>query len=112
MQIDLLGKDGRNCMARKVTTDDIKQFNELYYKYKSYAEVARITGWSSSTVSKYVDKNYLNPFVNSNYEVKDIFAPVSIYKTNMCKEVVGTYHNFDSSLSSLPLSNLQSRLRQ
>lgn len=45
-------------MARKVTTDDIKQFNELYYKHKSYAEVARITGWSSSTVSKYVDKNY------------------------------------------------------
>jgi hypothetical protein len=45
-------------MARKVTTDDIKQFNELYYKHKSYAEVARITGWSSSTVSKYIDKNY------------------------------------------------------
>ena len=45
-------------MARKVTIDDIKQFNELYYKHKSYAEVARITGWSSSTVSKYVDKNY------------------------------------------------------
>ena len=46
-------------MARKVTTDDIKQFNELYYKHKSYAEVARITGWSASTVSKYVDKNYV-----------------------------------------------------
>ena len=45
-------------MPRKVTIDDIKQFNELYYKHKSYAEVARITGWSSSTVSKYVDKNY------------------------------------------------------
>ena len=45
-------------MARKVTTDDIKQFNELYYQHKSYAEVARLTGWSSSTVSKYVDKNY------------------------------------------------------
>ena len=45
-------------MARKVTTDDIKQFNELYYKYKSYAEVARQTGWSSSTVTKYIDKNY------------------------------------------------------
>lgn len=45
-------------MARKVTIDDIKQFNELYYKHKSYAEVARLTGWSSSTVSKYVDKNY------------------------------------------------------
>lgn len=46
-------------MARKVTTDDIKQFNELYYKYKSYAEVARQTGWSASTVSKYIDKNYI-----------------------------------------------------
>lgn len=45
-------------MARKVTTDDIKQFNELYYKYKSYAEVARQTGWSASTVSKYIDKSY------------------------------------------------------
>lgn len=45
-------------MARKVTNEDIKQFNELYYKYKNYAEVARQTGWSSSTVSKYVDKDY------------------------------------------------------
>lgn len=45
-------------MARKVTSEDIKQFHELYYKHKSYAEVARITGWSSSTVSKYIDKNY------------------------------------------------------
>lgn len=45
-------------MARKVTTEDIKQFNELYFKYKNYAEVARQTGWSASTISKYVDKNY------------------------------------------------------
>lgn len=45
-------------MARKVTSEDIKQFNELYYQHKSYAEVARITGWSSSTVSKYIDKNF------------------------------------------------------
>lgn len=45
-------------MARKVTTDDIKQFNELYYKHKSYAEVARQTGWSAATVSKYIDKNF------------------------------------------------------
>ena len=52
-------------MARKVTTDDIKQFNELYYQYKSYAEVARLTGWSSSTVSKSVDKNY-TPIAEAN----------------------------------------------
>lgn len=45
-------------MAR-VTQDDIKRFNELYYKYKTYAEVARQTGFSAGTVSKYVDKNYV-----------------------------------------------------
>lgn len=58
-------------MARKVTTDDIKQFNELYYKHKSYAEVARLTGWSSSTVSKYVDKNYA-PAAESDIKRFDI----------------------------------------
>ena len=45
-------------MARKVTQSDIKLMNELYYKYKTYAEVARQTGFSSSTVSKYIDKTY------------------------------------------------------
>ena len=45
-------------MAR-VTQEDIKKFNELYYKYKTYAEVARQTGFSAGTVSKYVDKNYV-----------------------------------------------------
>lgn len=45
-------------MAR-VTQDDIKKFNELYYKYKTYAEVARQTGFSAGTISKYVDKNYV-----------------------------------------------------
>jgi hypothetical protein len=48
----------REKMARKVSIDDIRQMNEIYYKCKSYAETARQTGWSASTVSKYVDKNY------------------------------------------------------
>ena len=43
---------------RKVTNEDIIQINELYYKYQNKAEVARQTGWSAGTVSKYVDKNY------------------------------------------------------
>jgi hypothetical protein len=61
-------------MARKVTTDDIKQFNELYYKYKSYAEVARQTGWSASTVSKYIDKSYapVDPSSVIRFELKDM----------------------------------------
>lgn len=45
-------------MARRITLDDRRQINELYYKYKNYAEVARQTGWSASTVRAYVDKNY------------------------------------------------------
>lgn len=45
-------------MARRITVDDIKKINELYYKYRNYAEVARQTGWSASTVRSYVDKNY------------------------------------------------------
>lgn len=44
-------------MAR-VTNEDILHINELYYKYKVFAEVARQTGFAASTVKKYVDKNW------------------------------------------------------
>lgn len=47
-------------MARRVTIDDIRKINELYYQYHNYAEVARQTGFSASTVRSYVDKNF-NP---------------------------------------------------
>lgn len=45
-------------MANKVTNEDILRINELYYKYKTYAEVARQTGFAASTVKKYIDKNW------------------------------------------------------
>lgn len=45
-------------MARKVSVDDIRQMNEIYYECKNYAEVARRTGWSASTVRNYIDKNF------------------------------------------------------
>lgn len=45
-------------MASRVTAEDILNFNRLYYKYKTYTAVARETGFSASTVSKYVDKNW------------------------------------------------------
>lgn len=41
-------------MAKRVTNEDILHINELYYKHKTYAEVARQTGFSPSTVKKYV----------------------------------------------------------
>ena len=45
-------------MAKRVGVEDIQRINELYYKYKTYAEVARQTGFAPSTVKKYVDSNW------------------------------------------------------
>jgi hypothetical protein len=45
-------------MAKRVTQEDILTFNSLYYKTRNYAQVARETGFSSSTVRKYIDKNW------------------------------------------------------
>lgn len=44
-------------MAR-VTSKDILRMNEIYYKTHVFAEVARQTGFSASTVRKYVDINW------------------------------------------------------
>ena len=41
-------------MANRVTSEDILRINEVYYKTKVYAETARQTGFSASTVKKYV----------------------------------------------------------
>lgn len=44
-------------MAR-VTQEDIVRINDVYYKYRTYAETARQTGFSASTVKKYVVPGY------------------------------------------------------
>lgn len=41
-----------------ITFEDKKQINELYLKYKTYAAVSRITGFSPGTVKKYVRSDY------------------------------------------------------
>ena len=75
-------------MAKKVTADDILKMNELYYKYHTYAQVAREIGFSASTVSKYVDKNWKPVEVENiiKFDLKDlpefdtsIFAGVDNY---------------------------------
>lgn len=45
-------------MATKVTNEDILRINELYYRHKTYAEVARQTGFSASTVKKYIQPGW------------------------------------------------------
>ena len=44
-------------MAR-VTSEDILRMNEIYYQTHVFAEVARQTGFSASTVRKYVDTKW------------------------------------------------------
>lgn len=43
---------------RRVQEKDILEMNELYLEIGTFAGVARATGWSASTVSKYVKKDY------------------------------------------------------
>lgn len=52
-------------MANRVTSEDILRMNEIYYKTHVFAEVARQTGFSASTVRKYVDVNW-KPIENEN----------------------------------------------
>ena len=45
----------RGTKKRKaVTPDEVKEFHRLYEQYGSYAEVARRTGRSASTIGKYI----------------------------------------------------------
>ena len=60
-------------MAR-VTSEDILRMNEIYYKTRVFAEVARQTGFSASTVRKYVDTKW-TPVVSEEiitFSMKDI----------------------------------------
>lgn len=48
-------------MARRVVSkEDIIKINETYLLCGSYSATAKATGWSASTVAKYVDKNYVS----------------------------------------------------
>ena len=41
-------------MSKPVSPEEVKEFYRLYEKNGSYAEVARITGRSASTIGKYI----------------------------------------------------------
>ena len=68
-------------MAKRVTPEDIITINETYLICKSYSATAKATGWSASTVSKYVDKNYVskdeigkNPHEDATIQPADLDA--------------------------------------
>ena len=45
-------------MAKRVTNEDIIRINKIYSATKVYAETARQTGFSASTVKKYVNPGF------------------------------------------------------
>ena len=63
---------------RRVTDEDKIQFNELYLQCGTYAEVARQTGFSASTVKRYIISNYVSVnavaenIIAFNKDIKDI----------------------------------------
>lgn len=89
-------------MANKVTPQDIQKINELYYKLKTYAAVARETGFSATTVKRYVDPNWkpVDPTKIKFFFLEDVpeFSPnkflftkdwgqLCIYSTEEKKEI-------------------------
>ena len=67
-------------MGRRVTPEDIVTINETYLLCGSYSATAKATGWSTSTVSKYVDKNYVSKNGVEKKTVKNI-QPAAIEDT-------------------------------
>lgn len=55
-------------MARRVTPADIIEFHRLYAKYGTYAEAARYTDFSASTVRKYINLENVPKAVNQTWE--------------------------------------------
>ena len=55
-------------MARRVTPADIVEFHRLYAKYGTYAEAARYTDFSASTVARYIKLGNVPKVVNQTWE--------------------------------------------
>lgn len=56
-------------MARKVTDKDIIDMNEAYLLCKTYSGVATATGWSATTVKKYIIPGYTSQKVKVEYNI-------------------------------------------
>ena len=56
-------------MAKRVTEEDIKMMNETYLLCGTYSGVAKATGWSASTVKKYIIADYKKEVNTSTVEI-------------------------------------------
>lgn len=79
-------------MANKVTPDDILQMNTLYLELKTYAAVARKTGFSAGTVKKYIIPDFAPAAEETKWD--GVLLPV------------GTFLISQEDLSELEISQL------
>ena len=57
---------------KRVTQDDIRKMNEAYLLCGTYSGVAKATGWSPSTVKKYIIPDYKS---EGKYEGPEMILP-------------------------------------
>lgn len=73
-------------MAKRVTEDDKILFNTLYLKLGTYSGVAKETGFSASTVKKYIVPDFRIPEDNSivkftKEDVPKVFDPITLVES-------------------------------
>lgn len=56
-------------MARRVSEEDIKLMNEAYLLCGTYSGVAKATGWSASTVKKYIVSDFKSEGAQKTVEI-------------------------------------------
>lgn len=89
-------------MAKRVTAKDIEEMNIVYSYCHSYAETATATGWSASTVRKYVDPNYVRiDEVVDDPKLEDYQKTVDDVIQDLTSQVDLTALN-DAELASMP----------
>ena len=67
-------------MASRITPDKIEEINELYYEIGVKSKVAKIVGVSASTVSKYIQSDYIPK--SKRIVNKTAFVPSGIEEFN------------------------------
>lgn len=71
-------------MANKVTIEDKLKMNELYLELKSYAAVARATGFSASTVKRYIIDGYQKVETENVVAWEGELPTIGTYKIDKC----------------------------
>lgn len=63
-------------MAKKVTQEDILNMNRIYLKYGTYSQTARETGFSPSTVKRYIQSNFVDPDTIKIKKFDSVIRPI------------------------------------